>query len=355
MHVMRAAVFHGRRDVRIEEVRSGDGPAADEVLLDVLQAAICGTDSTEWALGPKMTQLDTAHPVTGHQGPVILGHEFVGIVRDGGDSVTGINVGDRVVPGCGGWCGRCAWCRDGRTNLCRNRFLVGIHRNGGLAESVVVPANMCQVVADSCSDEAAAIAQPLAVAIHGLSRVQFAGGSIVVIGAGGIGALVISAARARGAAPLIAIDISDVRLERAQVMGADYIFRADAPSLKQAVYELTGGDGPGLVVEASGAALAPAMAVDLARPGGRLLLMGMQSAPSALDLFWLTQWEVDVMTSNAHVCDTDLGPALELLATTDLATRAIGDRIRLEDVVEKGLVPLADGTARGKIVIDPRP
>jgi 2-desacetyl-2-hydroxyethyl bacteriochlorophyllide A dehydrogenase len=351
---MRAAVFHGRRDVRIEDVPAIDGPAPGEIVLDVLRAAICGTDATEWARGPKMSRLDRPHPVTGHLGPVVLGHEFVGVVRDAADDVSGIRVGDRVVPGCGGWCGHCAWCLEGRTNLCRDRFLIGMHRDGGLAESVVVPAEMCVQVADDCSDEAAAIAQPLAVAIHGLNRSGFAGGPIVVVGAGGVGAFVISAASRRGARPLIVTDISEARLERARTMGAHHTFDANAPALREKIYELTGGDGAEVVVEASGAPPAPALAAKLVRPGGRLLLLGMQSAPRELDLFALTEWEVDIVASNSHVCETDLAPALELLTTTELAARAIGDCIGLHELVEKGLAPLSNGTAHGKIVVDPQ-
>lgn len=349
---MRAAVFHGRRDVRIESVPAIDGVARGEVVLDVRRAAICGTDATEWAHGPKMSRLDRPHPITGHLGPVVLGHEFVGVIRDAGDDVSGLRVGDRVVPGCGGWCGRCLWCQEGRSNLCRDRYLIGMHRDGGLAESVAVPAEMCRLVGGDCSDDAAAIAQPLAVAIHGLNRSGFNGGPIVVVGAGGIGALVISAALDRGASPLIVTDIAAARLERARMLGAQFTFHAEEPNLKEQIYELTGGDGPQVVVEASGAPAAPAMAAGLVRPGGRLLLMGMQSAPRTLDLFTLAQWEVDIVPSNAHICETDLVPALELLATSKLAGRVIGDRIGLEEVVENGLVPLANGTAQGKIVID---
>jgi (R,R)-butanediol dehydrogenase/meso-butanediol dehydrogenase/diacetyl reductase len=351
---MRAAVFHGRRDVRIEDVGAVGAPGRDEVVLDVVRAAICGTDATEWAHGPKMSSLDHPHHVTHQIAPVVLGHEFVGIVRDAGDDVTDVRPGDRVVPGCGAWCGTCVWCHEGQTQLCRDRYLIGMHRDGGLAEAVVVPAKMCLPVATSTSDEAAAIAQPLAVAIHGLENGHVTRGPIVVIGAGGIGTLVIAAAHVRGIGPIIVIDINQARLDCAASLGADHLFMADDPRLKAQITELTAGDGPEVVVEASGAPSAPAMAAGLVRPGGRIVLMGMQSAPRELNLFALAQWEVQVLPSNAHICGRDLPAALHMLESSDLADRVIGSRIGLSRLVADGLQPLADGTATGKIVIDPQ-
>lgn len=350
---MLAAVLHARRDLRVEQVPGARAPRAGEVVLDVVRAAICGTDASEWDHGPVMSPLERRHPVTRHLGPVVLGHEFVGIVRDAADDVTGLAPGDRVVPGCGVWCGRCLWCRAGRTQLCRNRYLVGMHSDGGLAEAAVVPAAMCKPVAADCSDDAAAIAQPLAVAVHGLNRGRVHGGSLVVIGAGGIGAFVVAAAHRRGVSPLIVVDIDAARLERARELGADHAFLAGDPGLKDAIHQLTGGDGPEVVCEASGAPTSPALAADLARPGGRVLVLGMQARPCELDLFTLTQWEIEIVPSNAHVCDTDLAPALEHLATTDLADRVIGARIGLDRLVPDGLELLASGRAPGKIVVDP--
>jgi (R,R)-butanediol dehydrogenase/meso-butanediol dehydrogenase/diacetyl reductase len=105
-------------------------------------------------------------------------------------------------------------------------------------------------------------------------------------------------------------------------------------------------------MEASGAPPGPALAASLVRPGGRIGLMGMQSAPRELDLFTMAQWEIDVLPANAHVCGHDLPPAIELLARTDLAERVLGARIPLDRLVPDGLVPLVDATADGKIVVE---
>jgi len=157
---VKAAVFHGPRDVRIEDVPEPAGPATGDVVLEVIRAAICGTDASEWDHGPVLCTYD-----------VVMGHEFVGHVAAVGDGVSTLRVGDRVVSGAGISCGHCRWCLLGRTNLCAEYRTLGLQVNGGLAEYVVSPASICRVVPEGCDDDAAAMAQPLAVALHALSRV----------------------------------------------------------------------------------------------------------------------------------------------------------------------------------------
>src|SRR4051794_6605312 len=186
---VKAAVFYGPRDVRIEEVPEPSDPASGEVVLEVLRAAICGTDAAEWDHGPVLCRPG-----------VVLGHEFVGRVAAVGPDVDGVRAGDRVVSGAGISCGRCSWCRTGRTNLCAEYRTLGLQVDGGLAELVTSPASICRVVPDRVDDDAAAMTQPLAVALHALSRVGLGSDeSVAVIGAGGIGSVL--GPRARRAAP----------------------------------------------------------------------------------------------------------------------------------------------------------
>jgi len=116
---------------------------------------------------------------------------------------------------------------------------------------------------------------------------------------------------------------------------------------------LTDGQGFDVVVESSGAPHAPAAAAAAARRGGRLVLVGLQAEPRELDLTSLALREVDIATTVAHVCDVDLPEALQLLADGNLAQLVIDRRIPLSALVEEGLRPLAEGTAKGKIVVDP--
>jgi (R,R)-butanediol dehydrogenase/meso-butanediol dehydrogenase/diacetyl reductase len=350
---MRAAVYHGPGDVRVENVASPSPPEFGAVRLAVLRGAICGSDSTEYAHGPKMISLDRPHPGSGHQGPVVLGHEFVGRVVELGEGVERLSIGDRVVSGAGVSCGECRWCREGRTNLCAHYYTLGFHRDGGLAEQVVSPAQICVPVPDACDDDAAAMAQPLAVALHGLNRTRVGAEEwLAVIGVGGIGAFVVAAAVARGNQRVIAIDVDPTRLDTATVLGAGEAVDARAGDVAAVVREITGGDGADVTIDAAGAPGTLAEALRATRRGGRVLMLGMPAKPSEINTFDAILREVDLIATVAHVCGTDLPEALELLSGSGIAERVVERVIGLERLVPEGLVPLAEGSARGKILVD---
>jgi threonine dehydrogenase-like Zn-dependent dehydrogenase len=339
---MKAAVFHGAHDVRIESVPDPSAPAPDEVVLEVVRAAICGTDASEWDHGPVLCRPG-----------VVLGHEFVGRVVDLGSDVTALRTGDRVVSGAGISCGRCRWCLDGRTNLCAEYRTLGLQVDGGLAEYVISPAAICRAVPDACDDDAAAMTQPLAVALHALSRVaQGPDDSVAVIGTGGIGSFIVAGASSRAAGGrVVAIDIDDERLATATALGAVETANVGDGDLAELLLELSDGVGFDIVIEASGAPHAPAAAIAGARRGGRVLLVGLHGAPREIQLTPMILREVDVFTTVAHVCDSDIPAALELLASSDVAAVTAGPRIPLEALVEDGLRPLAERRAAGKILV----
>ena len=339
---MRAAVYRGRGLLSIEDVPRPADPAQGEVQLRVTRAAVCGTDSAEWDHGPVL-----AVP------PVILGHEFTGEVVAVGPAVTGFQKGNRVVSGAGVSCGKCEWCRTGRTNLCRSYYTLGLHVDGGLAEYVNVPASTLLPVPDEISDDEAALAQPQSVAIHAVRRSGVKPGEMLaVIGAGGIGAFIISAARSLGVEDLIAFDIDAERLETAQKLGASKTVDVSGVDLVEAIHSAAGADGPHVIIEATGAAHAPAAAFKAVRRGGRVLLVGLHNAPREIDLLSLIVREIDVTTTLAHVLAEDLADSLEVLRTTDVFDIVVEKVIGLDDLVDEAIRPLAERRAKGKIIVD---
>jgi (R,R)-butanediol dehydrogenase/meso-butanediol dehydrogenase/diacetyl reductase len=249
---VKAAVFHGPQDVRIEDVAEPADPANGDVVLEVLRAAICGTDASEWDHGPILCRPG-----------VVLGHEFVARVEAVGADVEGVRVGDRVVSGAGISCGQCAWCRAGRTNLCVAYRTLGFQLDGGLAEFVTSPASICRAVPDQVDDDAAAMTQPLAVALHALSRVALQRDeSVAVIGVGGIGSFIVAGAIHRaGDGRVVAVDIDAQRLATATALGAKEVVDASGRDLGELLLELTDGVGLFVVIVARGAPLARAGAV----------------------------------------------------------------------------------------------
>jgi threonine dehydrogenase-like Zn-dependent dehydrogenase len=342
---VKAAVFHGPGDVRIETVADPAEPGPDEVVIEVLRAAICGTDASEWDHGPILCRPG-----------VVLGHEFVGRVARTGRDVNGFQVGDRVVSGAGISCGRCGWCLQRRTNLCAEYRTLGLQVDGGLAEYVSSPAAICRLVPEACDDDAAAMSQPLAVALHAVSRVApQSGDRVAVIGAGGIGSFIIAGAAQRVVnGRVIAIDVDASRLETAAALGATQTADATGRDLRELLLALSDGAGFDVVIEASGAPHAPAAAIAGARRGGRVLLVGLHGAPRELDLTPMIVREVDIVTTVAHVCDSDIPAALNLLATSNVASLTAGPRIPLDALVDDGLRPLAERRVSGKVLVTPR-
>jgi (R,R)-butanediol dehydrogenase / meso-butanediol dehydrogenase / diacetyl reductase len=340
---MRAAVLRGVRQLRIEDVGDPGPPDHDEVTIAVSHAAICGTDAGEWHHGSKLTVP-----------PVILGHEFAGEVVDVGADVDDYMPGDRVVSGAGVSCGDCDWCRAGRTNLCSSYHTLGLDLDGGLAELVNAPASTLIAIPDGLPFERAAVAQPLAVAIHAVKRSGVRQGeSCAVVGIGGIGAF-ITAATAELGVDVIAVDIDEVRLETARRLGAGRSVNAIGRDLAEAIRGSAEDEGPHVVIEASGVAHGPAAALAAVRRGGRVLLVGLQSAPRELDLLSLTLREIELTSTLAHVLADDLSDALELLVSTAVFDEVVEKVIALDDLVEEGLRPLAEGRARGKVIVDVR-
>src|SRR3954451_14439930 len=159
---MRAAVYHGAGDIRVERL-DDPAPGPGDLLLEIHAVGICGTDVGEYVHGPVSYRLDG--------GTIVPGHELAGRGGAAGREVDGFAAGAVVASGAGISCGECFQCRAGRTNLCLRYSTVGLHRNGGVAQFCAVPSSTCLDVAPYGLDEqVAALAQPMAIAVHSMRR-----------------------------------------------------------------------------------------------------------------------------------------------------------------------------------------
>lgn len=352
---MRAIVFHGPGDVRVEDVPTVDKAGPGELLLKVDVVGICGTDAHEFASGPHMFPITTAHPVTGHVGPMIPGHEIAGTVVSVGADVADFREGDLVVSGAGMSCGHCHWCRRGMTNLCREYATLGLSTDGGLAEYVTTPADICVNASDlGISPDVAALGQPMSIAVHAMRRGRLQSDEIaVILGAGGIGAFLTYAVAHRAQAVVVS-DLDEERLDIARSLGATYTVRAGGERSVAEVlaeYELI----PSVIYEVSGSAAGIAEALRLAPRGCRIVLVGLQGRPYELDARTLSLTELELIGTNAHAVATDLPEALRLLAGrsegwADIAPLALC----FDDFVEDGIRPLAEHRSeRIKTLVDP--
>ena len=347
---MRAAVYHGDHDVRIEEVAM-PVPSPGQVLLRVLRSGMCGTDATEWKAGPLTFPVHRVHPITGQTGPMVFGHEFVGEIVT---PVAGgrFAAGDVVASGAGVWCGECDRCLEGRTNLCRRYFTHGLNAPGGLAEYVAVAERTLVPVPAGLALDAAGLAQPLAVGLHAARRSGAnAGDRIVLIGAGAIGTFVLTGLKHLADVDVTVVDFPGRRLDRAARLGANRVLPA-GDGVRDAVLAEIAPGGADVVVEASGAPGQLNNAIGLVRDGGTILQVGLPSRSPEVDVHALVMREITVRTTLAHVCGEDLAPALEILATTDLAAELLDSVRPLDDLAEQ-LERLATGGLEGKVLFDP--
>jgi len=342
---MRASVYHGAHDVRVEDVpepvrRPG------EAMLRVLRSGVCGTDATEWSSGPKTFPVNRVHPVTAHSGPMILGHEFVGEVVEAAEDGR-FALGDVVASGAGVSCGRCVRCLQGRTNLCDVYYTLGLNTGGGMAEYVSVPDGILTRVPAGMSLDSAGLAQPMAVGLHAARRAGASDGDrVVLIGAGAIGSFVLAGLLSLADVEVTVVDFPGTRLDRAQRLGAAGTVAAGT----DAVSELRGAE---VVIEASGAPGQLNNAIAMVRTGGTVLQVGLPSRQQEVDIHTLVMREISIVTTLAHVCGDDLGAALDILSGTDLASEVFESVHPLEDLPEQ-LELLATGKLEGKVLFDPR-
>jgi (R,R)-butanediol dehydrogenase/meso-butanediol dehydrogenase/diacetyl reductase len=273
---MKAAQFHAKEDLRIEDVPE-PSPTAGQVKLQNAFAGICGSDLhvyyTPEAAG---LDFDHPHPVTGSTLPQILGHEFSGTVVELGEGVTNVAVGDRVAVWPVYYCGECAACRRGMLNACQKIGFHGLSSDGGgMAEFTTVPASMLHVLPDNVDLRMGALVEPMAVAWHSVERsgVQ-PGGTALIAGAGPIGIGVWFALKARGVDKVIVSEPSATRRATLESLGATVVDPVGG-DLTAAVAELTGGDGVDVAFDAAGAGPAVTSALASLTPGGRVVVVAI--------------------------------------------------------------------------------
>lgn len=349
---MRAAVFHGRGDVRIE---SRPTPIAVEgqALVRVLRSGICGTDATEFKAGPIMFPIERPHPKSGHVGPLVIGHEFVGEIVDlPGGTVDGLKVGSIVASGAGVACGACQRCQQGRTNLCERYVTHGLNIDGGLAEYVAVATSTLVPVPVECALDHAGVAQPLAVGLHAARRASAADGDrIILFGAGAIGTFILAGLVSLVDADITVVDFAGERLERALRLGATRVVPVSDTTVDD-LRAVVGAGGADVVIEATGAPGQLGRSLDLVRQGGTILEVGLPSKPQELDVHRLVLSEVTIATTVAHVCGEDMAPALDILARTNLGDELVEAVLPLDEVASQ-LGRLAAGEIQGKVLFDP--
>lgn len=332
--MFRAAV-HGPDDIRIEPVeRPSVGPG--DIVVKVAVCGICGSDLGYARAG--------GLPIGG-DGPLSLGHEFSGVIEEAGAQVTALRKGQRVV-----------------VNPTTPANMIGSGGPGAFASHILVRNVMAEssvyTIPDMLDFETAALAEPLAVALHGVNRSRAGAGSrVVVFGAGPIGLGVVAMLRLRGVADIIAVDRVDTRLARAQALGANATLNPDKCDLWAEIGQRHGAGtlyGMPVVdtdefIEVSGAAPVIPQIIAHARFGAHLTVVAVHHAPVAMDLAMALGKEMEVTTAMAY--PTEFGEVLEILATGRIdTTPLISHRFAFADF-EQAFATAARAEESAKVLV----
>jgi (R,R)-butanediol dehydrogenase/meso-butanediol dehydrogenase/diacetyl reductase len=248
---MRAAVYHGRKDLRLEEVPE-PAPKAGEIKLRVLYNGICGSDLHEYYDGPITTRV-SPHPLTKVKNPVILGHELSGEVVEVGKGVTDLKPGDHVAVEPVETCGQCVHCKAGQYNHCRMLAFHGYNRSsGGLAQFTTVRRSMAHKLPSNLTPQQGALIEPMAIAWRTAERCRVESGQTVVIHGGGpIGIGVYFTLHRRGVR-VVMCDISPVRRKVLKRIGVQHVIDPREGDVVAVIKDLTQGRGADASVDAAG-------------------------------------------------------------------------------------------------------
>ena len=343
---MRAVVLHGSHDVRIDEVPQPGAPAWGQVLIEVLRCGICGTDRRAYdrGLGPSSR---ARHPLTGHEGPVVLGHEVVGRIVARGEGVPDVfEPGVRVAVDPTWSCGRCPACRRGQHQLCEIAACSGLTADGGLAAQMIAPAAGLALVPEHVPDDEAAMAEPLAVAVHAVSRAALQPAErVVVAGFGPIGALVALTARTLGAGEVMIVEPSADRRRLAAELGfADVLDPGSDESPRRGWADAA--------FDCAGAPDVLASCIRATRAGARIVVPAVSFGTTPVPMTQLVMGERTLMGSLGY--NGDVARAVSLIGS-----RAVDVRPLISAALPLADVPawFAGGTGMAgtglKMLVDP--
>ncbi len=258
---MQAVIFPQAETIAVERMPD---PACghDEVIVQVARCGICGTDVHIYR-NEYMSDF-----------PLIPGHEFGGVVVEVGSDVSDVRVGERVAVDPNLYCGHCDFCRNEQANHCANWQGVGVTRAGGFAEYVNVPAKACYRLPEGMSDLQAAFIEPLACVVHAMKRFRILPGeSLLILGGGPMGMLLLQALRHNGAAQVVVVEKQPARMELARRLGASAVVPV-GPQQDMQLKEMAP-HGFGVVVDATGIPAVIEHAFSYLRPRGQFLQFGV--------------------------------------------------------------------------------
>jgi len=352
---MKAIVFHGINDLRYEpEWPEPRSLRLGEVRVATAWSGICGTDIEDLRNGA-VIPIAEPHPESGRKAPLVIGHEYSGVVVDVAPDVKNIRPGDRVSMECIRHCGHCEWCQRGEFASCLYQVSIGQHDDGGMAEYFNIPAYDCIKLPESLPLDIASTAEPLAVMVRAVQKGRVSPGDVVtVVGAGAIGLFGVAMARVAGASSIISITHGGHRAKVASQMGATHVLNSKNSDWKEEFFEITEGVGSDVVLDCGGNIQAIRQAVELSKRHGRTVITTVVNEDVHLNALDIMYNEKEIIGSVAHQYDREFKWAVQYLADGRVdPTPMITSRVYIEDAVEEGFEKAVKDRDEIKILVTP--
>ena len=339
---MKSAVFYGKHDVRIVDTPMPEvGP--DDVLIKVMACGVCGTD---------------VHIFEGDKGcadctpPTILGHEFAGIVEQVGANVTDLKPGDRVCVDPNDTCGECYYCRSGIGHVCEHMNGIGTTRDGGFAQYCSVPKKQVYPIGDHTSFAQAAMTEPVSCCLHGIDMCEIQPGStVLVIGGGMIGLLMLQLAKLAGAHETILLEPVEGKRETAKKLGADLCIDPMKEDVKAVLAE-KGIHRINTVIECAGLPSTVKQAIDLAGKKSVVMMFGLTKPDDEVPIKPFEIFQKEVVLKASYINPYTQGRAIALIDSGKIDVSVMVHEICS---LEKLPQVLADPSLRamGKYIVNP--
>ncbi|PTM58460.1 galactitol-1-phosphate 5-dehydrogenase [Desmospora activa] len=348
---MNALKLYGISDLRYEQAQPPVIEQADDVIIRVTVTGICGSDLSRYKkLGPYVEGM-------------VWGHEFTGVVEAVGNAVTHVSPGDRVAACPTIACGTCNRCLSGVPSQCISLTVIGSKQPGCFAEFTKLPAANVLPLPEGIAEEAAALLEPAAVALHGfyLTNLQ-PGRSVAVLGCGNIGLLSIRWATLFGTKTVFAIDLDPQKLTLAEQMGANVTICPKQKTAYEQLMEYTDGEGVDLAVEAAGSPATSAQVLALPRKGGEVVYMGIPYGDVPIERFYFEKIVRNELTLygswnavSAPFPGKEWTTALQMMSSGRLdVTSMITHRLPLSEGVQAFADILQQKEFFGKVLLYPK-
>ncbi|HEY5584808.1 MAG TPA: zinc-dependent alcohol dehydrogenase family protein [Ruminiclostridium sp.] len=339
---LKAAVFYEKHDLRVEEVQKRL-PKADEVVIKIEACGVCGTD---------------LHIYEGAEGaaacvpPTILGHEFSGTVYEVGADVKSFKTGDRVCVDPNDMCGSCYYCRIGKAHFCENMTGIGTTVDGGFSEFCTVREKQVYSIGERLSFEEGAMAEPIACCLHGMDLAGVkTGDTVLLLGGGTIGLIMLQLAKLSGASTLIVIEPVQAKRELAIKLGADITIDPFSENIEE-VLSKHNVKYVDVAIECVGLKNTVMDAIKHVGKGGTVMMFGLTNPTCEIPLLPFDVFKREITLKASFINPYTQNRAVSLLESGKINVRdLITDKVKLADINK--VFEDKNYRSRGKIIIEP--